>query len=403
MQQYSKILIGVAAGATIGVFLPDAAQYLDFIGTLFLNALQMIVVPIVLLSLFKSVFSLATTGDKNLGRVARRTTVLYLLTMTIAILTGLSLVLLLAPGVNCNLTLPTDNIGVQSLAPQDILLRTVPRNIFAALADNNTLPVILIAVVGGLALASQQADKARQVADFLSTILDTTYTLTDWILRLAPYGLSAVVAVQFAKASGSLSLLSALAMYLLTVFLGLAIHTFLWLPLLLRFVANVNPWRHLRNMRDVLLVAFSTASTAATIPYSLRAVSQKDGVSSKITDFVIPLGATVNMAGCALLECVAVVFVAQAYGVNLSLLQTVSICITSLLCAIGSAGIPMAALVMMTVVLSAAGLPVEGVALVAGVDRVADMMRTAVNVYGDTCVAVLVAKQEGESLSIDKS
>ena len=178
MQQYSKILIGVAAGATIGVFLPDAAQYLDFIGTLFLNALQMIVVPIVLLSLFKSVFSLATTGDKNLGRVARRTTVLYLLTMTIAILTGLSLVLLLAPGVNCNLTLPTDNIGVQSLAPQDILLRTVPRNIFAALADNNTLPVILIAVVGGLALASQQADKARQVADFLSTILDTTYTLT---------------------------------------------------------------------------------------------------------------------------------------------------------------------------------------------------------------------------------
>ena len=226
--------------------------------------------------------------------------------------------------------------------------------------------------------------------------------VTGWILKFAPLGIFAVVAVQFSKVGDAWGLLKGMLLYVLTVAAGLTIQTFVTLPLLLRFAGKVRPWQHFRNMGVPLLTAFSTASSGATLPFTLEAVEKNDGVSKGISQFVVSLGATINMNGAALLECVAVIFVAQVYGVQLTLLQTLLISLTSVLCAIGSAGIPMSAMVMMAIILSAVGLPVEGIGLVIGVDRILDMLRTAVNVYGDTCVAVLVAKSEGERLSIDR-
>jgi Na+/H+-dicarboxylate symporter len=194
--------------------------------------------------------------------------------------------------------------------------------------------------------------------------------------------------------------LQTILLYTLTVIAGLAIHTFVWFPLILRFGFHVDARRHLKNMSTPLLTAFSTASSGATLPLTLHAVEHKDGVSPRIARFVVPLGSAINMSGTALLECVAVLFIAQAYGVELTIGQQVIVVFTSLVCAVGAAGIPMAALVMMTMILHAVHLPVEGIGLIIGVDRLLDMMRSAVNVYGDTCVAVMVAKSEGEKLSV---
>ncbi|GHV32235.1 hypothetical protein FACS1894177_08090 [Bacteroidia bacterium] len=231
--------------------------------------------------------------------------------------------------------------------------------------------------------------------------MELTLRITKIVIRFSPLGIFAIVMKQFGTTTDSLALIQTMLLYVLTVIAGLLIHTFVWLPLLMRFY-HVRPLQHFKNMSTPLLTAFSTASSGATLPLTLHAVEHKDGVSSKITNFTIPLGAAVNMDGAALLECVAVIFIAQAYGIDLTVVQQILVVFTSLLCAIGAAGVPMAALVMMALILNVIGLPLEGIGLVIGVDRILDMMRTAVNVYGDTCVAVMVAKSEGEKLNIDR-
>jgi Na+/H+-dicarboxylate symporter len=230
---------------------------------------------------------------------------------------------------------------------------------------------------------------------------ELTLRITRTVISLSPLGIFAIVAKQFGSTPDFVGLIQTMLLYVLTVTAGFLIHSFVWMPLILRFGYKVDPRLHLKNMSTPLLTAFSTASSGATLPLTLHAVEHKDGISPRVTHFSIPLGAAINMNGTALLECVAVIFIAQAYGIDLSLAQQVVIIFASLLCAIGAAGIPMAALVMMALILNVAGLPLEGIGLVIGVDRILDMMRTAVNVYGDTCVAVMLAKSEGERLPID--
>jgi len=194
--------------------------------------------------------------------------------------------------------------------------------------------------------------------------------------------------------------ISRLGIYFVTVLLGLLVHSMITLPLSVRLIGRVNPFKHMKNMATPLLTAFSTSSSNATLPLTMEAVEENDGVSNKIASFTLPLGATINMNGTALYECVAVMFIAQAYGIDLTIGQQIVVIFTALLAAIGSAGIPMAGLVMMAVVLNAVGLPLEGIGLILAVDRVLDMFRTAINVYGDTCAAVIIAKSEGETLNI---
>jgi len=225
--------------------------------------------------------------------------------------------------------------------------------------------------------------------------------ITTFVIMFTPLGIFAIVSKEVAKNANSLSnLAGSLGIYMLTVLIALLVHGAIILPLLVRFLGKANPLKHFRNMATPLLTAFSTSSSNAALPLSMVAVEEKDGVSGKITSFTLPLGATVNMNGTALYECVAVIFIAQAYGIDLTMGQQAIIVLTALLAAIGSAGIPMAGLVMMTIVLTAVNLPLEGIGLILAVDRILDMSRTTVNVWGDTCAAVIIAKSEGETLKV---
>ena len=401
---YLQILVALVLGILAGCLWPGVAQYVDWLGTLFMNALGLLIVPIIFFSISTSVARLSEGGEGALRRIGGKTVGWYLLTMALAVVTGVLLVYGIRPGAGAVAGAVLGEVpeGVTHTGVKDIVTGFIPSNFIAALGRNNTIPVIFLALVIGFFVPRISAKGRQTMGDFLEAGYELTMKVTGWILRFAPLGIFAVVAVQFAKVGDAWGLLKGMLLYVITVAAGLAVQTFVTLPLLLRFVAQVRPGQHLRNMGTPLLTAFSTASSGATLPFTLEAVERKDGVSKGISQFVVSLGATINMNGAALLECVAVIFVAQVYGVELTLLQTLLISLTSVLCAIGSAGIPMSAMVMMAIILSAVGLPVEGIGLVIGVDRILDMLRTAVNVYGDTCVAVLVAKSEGEHLTIDR-
>lgn len=402
MKLHWQIFTALVLGAGAGILFPGIIPYISWIGEWFMNALSMIIVPIIFFSIVIAIAGLRETGA-GLKKLSIRTVTYYVITMLIAIITGLLLVNLIEPGKGVQI----GDAAVLSGKPpsssvQDIITGFIPKNIFHAFTQNNTLPVILIAFLTGLNLPKISAEGKQSLTSFFKGGMELTLQITKIIIRLSPAGIFAVVARQFGTASDFSALIQTILLYFLTVAGGLAVHTFVWLPLLLRFGYRVKPLQHLKNMSTPLLTAFSTVSSGATLPLTMYAVEHKDGISAKVTHFTIPLGATINMDGTALLECVAVIFIAQAYGVELSVVQQTLVVFTSLLCAIGAAGIPMAALVMMTLILNVVGLPPEGIGLVIGVDRILDMMRTTVNVYGDTCVAVMVAKSEGEKLPIDR-
>ena len=398
---YLQILVALVLGILAGTFLPQTTRYYSWVGTLFMNALCMLIVPIILFSVSLSVVDIRAGGTGGLKRIGTKTILWYVLTMLLAIVTGLLLVRLIQPGRGITVAPGEVPDLVTSTTVQDIVSGFIPSNIFYAFAHNNTIPVIFLALILGIAIPTL-TDKSRgMLTDFMRAGYELTMKVTRVVISLAPFGIFAIVAGQFALIEDVLLMLRNMLLYVVTVAAGLVIHTLVTLPLLLRLVGKVRPWAHLRNMSLPMVTAFSTASSGATIPLTLEAVEKKDGVSRRIADFVISLGATVNMNGAALLECVAVIFIAQVYGIELTLVQMITVSFLSLICAIGSAGIPMSAMVMMAIILSAVGLPVEGIGLVIGVDRILDMCRTAVNVYGDTCIAVLVAKSEKEKLTID--
>ncbi|MDR0768918.1 MAG: dicarboxylate/amino acid:cation symporter [Dysgonamonadaceae bacterium] len=403
MKLHWQIFTALVLGAGCGILFPGAVPAVSWIGVLFMNALSMIIVPVIFFSIVTAIAGFREKGE-SLKKLGIRTVIYYVVTMLIAILTGLSLVNLIKPGRNVqvgNIAVLPDNLTAAT-SLQDIIVGFIPKNIFYAFTQNNTLPVILIAFLIGLNLSKISAEGRQSLTSLFKGGLELTLRIMKIIIRLSPIGIFAIVAAPFGATNDFRTLIQTILLYFLTVAGGLTIHTFVWLPLLLRFGYRVKPGQHLKNMLTPLLTAFSTASSGATLPLTMYAVEHKDGVSAKITNFTIPLGAAINMDGTALLECVAVIFIAQAYGVELSVVQQILIAFTSLLCAIGAAGIPMAALVMMTLILNVLELPLEGIGLVIGVDRILDMMRTAVNVYGDTCVAVMVAKSEGEKLGIDR-
>jgi len=403
MKLHWQIFLALILGAAVGNLVPPLIPYIDWLGDLFMNSLCMLIVPILFFSIVNSITSAQQTGT-GLRKLGLKTFAYYVLTMVIAIITGLALVNFIEPGSHAQVShaaeLPFD--AEQSSSIKKIIANFIPKNIFSAFAQNNTIPVIVVAFLAGLTIPKISEKGRNTLTAFIESGLELTLRITSIIIRFSPVGIFAIVARQFAGTADFWSLVQTMLLYVLTVTIGLALHTFVWLPLILRFGYNVRPWRHLRNMSTPLLTAFSTASSGATIPFTLHAVEHKDGVSARITNFSIPLGAAINMDGTALLECVAVIFIAQAYGIDLTLIHQVLIAFTALICAIGAAGVPMAALVMMALILNVVGLPLEGIGLVIGVDRILDMMRTAVNVYGDTCVAVMVAKSEDEKLLIDR-
>jgi len=399
-----QIIIMLLAGGLFGYFFPGAASYTNWIGEIFLRALNMIIVPLIFCSITTGVASVGSSG--NLGRLGLKTMGYYVLSTLIAIITGFILVSTIKPGVGAELgfVTPIEGIAAASDSFGQTLIKIIPTNIIEALAQGQMLAIIFFAILFGFFITRINEKPSLLLKDLLNAVLDVIMKITLFIIIFTPLGIfsitAKVIAQQVQMGNEISEILSRLGLYIITVLAGLFFHGLVTLPLSVKLLGRANPFKHFKNMATPLLTAFSTSSSNATLPLTMEAVEDNDGVSNKIASFTLPLGATINMNGTALYECVAVMFIAQAYGIELTFTQQIIVVFTALLAAIGSAGIPMAGLIMMAVVLKAVGLPLEGIGLILAVDRILDMFRTTINVYGDTCAAVVIAKSEGETLKI---
>jgi Na+/H+-dicarboxylate symporter len=398
-----QILAAMLLGSLLAWIWGDAAATaLGWLGTLFIRLLKMTIVPLVTTSIISGVASVGSGGA--IGRLGIKTLLYYFATSLAAILVGLLLVNLLQPGSGAFAGLaagaaPPTVETPASLA--DILFRMIPTNPIAALASMDMLGIIFFALAFGAALATAPESTRAPLTRLIDAAFAVMMRLTAAVIRLAPLGVLGLITTAVA-ASGAAAF-SSMARYMLTIACGLAIHTFITLPLLLRFVGGLSPSLHFRHMRDALLTAISTSSSAATLPVTLRCVEERAGVSNHVSAFVLPLGATVNMDGTALYECVGVLFIAQVLGVPLDLSAQITVVLTALLASVGAAGIPSAGLVMIFIVLEAVHLEGPEVAAIVGtmlaVDRPLDMLRTGVNIFSDSCGAAIIARSEGEHLN----
>lgn len=377
-----------------------AVGYVSWLGELFLRALKMLIIPLILSSIISSITNIG--GSSGLGRIGLKTVIYYLSTSIIAIITGLFLVNLLKPGIGADISMARDMEGLAEGVPafKDTIIRIVPDNIFKSIASGEMLPIIFFAILFGYFITVIPGKPRQQLTGLFIAFYEVMMKITLFVIRFTPLGIFGIVAKEIADQDNLVNLMSKMGFYMITVIAGLAIHAFITLPLLLRTVGKINPFKHFKNMSAALLTAFSTSSSGATLPLTMNAVENNSGVSKKISSFTLPLGATINMDGTALYECVAVIFIAQAYGHALTLTDQIIIVITALLASIGAAAIPMAGLVMITICLTAVNLPLQGVGLILAVDRILDMFRTSVNVWSDSCGAGIIARSEGEKLKV---
>lgn len=373
---------------------------ISWMGELFLRALKMIIIPLILSSLISGITNIGTGA--NLGRLGLKTMAFYITTSFFAIITGLLLVNIIQPGVGADLNLQAAVEGLveKQRSFRNILIDIVPDNIFKAFVENDMLSIIFFSILFGFFIMKVEPRFKKTLNNAFNAIFEVMMKITMFIIKFTPLGIFGIVARTVADQDDLLSLLSSMGQYMGTVVAALAIHFLITLPLLARFVGRIKPFQHMKNMATPLFTAFSTSSSGATLPLTMTAVEENSGVSNKISSFTLPLGATINMDGTALYECVAAMFIAQAYGVEMTLANQFIIVGTALLASIGAAAIPMAGLVMITVILSAVNLPLEGVGLILAVDRILDMFRTATNVWSDSCGAAIIAKSEGEMLKV---
>ncbi len=396
-----QILIALILAVLFGYYIPSGVTYVAWMGDIFLRALKMVIIPLIFSSIISGVTSMGE--GNNLGRMGLKTLSYYLATSTLAILTGLIIVNLVKPGVGVDLGFSESVEGLAEKAGsmKDILYRIVPENIVDAMAQGTILSVIFFAIIFGYFITTVDKKYKESLTTFFDAVFEVMMKITLFIIKFTPLGIFGIVAKEVARNGDQLgNIAGSLAIYSVCVVAGLLIHAFIFLPLIVRFVGKAKPFTHFRNMATPLLTAFSTSSSSATLPLTMEALEHKSGVSNKVTSFTLPLGATINMDGTALYECVAAMFIAQAYGVDLSFGEQAIVVVTALLASIGAAGIPMAGLVMITVVLTAIGLPLEGIGLILAVDRVLDMLRTSVNVWSDSCGAVTIARSEKEITNV---
>lgn len=372
-----------------------------FIGTLFLNALKMIVVPLVVSAIITGIANVGSQG--GFGRLGGKTLLYYVSTSFIAILIGLVLVNVIQPGVSEN---PAPVIEANEKVTQavegksagdvvDVFLRMIPTNVVDAAAEGQMLGLIFFSLLFGFFMTQLKGEIKQTMENFWQGVFDVMMMITSLIMKFAPIGVFGLVAASVAKTG--FDQFGNLALFFFTVTAALAIHFLVVMPLILRFVGGVkNPWLHYQAMAPALLTAFSTSSSSSTLPVTLRSLEHRAGVSNRVSSFVLPLGATVNMDGTALYECVAAIFIAQLFGVHLDFATQLLIVVIALTTSIGVAGIPSASLVAISIILVAVGLPAEAIGLLLVVDRLLDMMRTTVNIFSDSVGAVVIAKTEGE-------
>jgi Na+/H+-dicarboxylate symporter len=436
LKQHWQILIALVLAVVVGVSinlgcavareptvqLNGAGQTLvglfDYIGTLFMLALKMIIVPLIFSSVVVGIAGLGNTH--GFGRLGLKTIGYYMLTSLFAILIGLTLVNVFQPGLRDGQ--PNEDIaaaisansqdyvaaaaqkvegqqvtGLQSVG--DIFKRMIPENVVEAFSDNSKmLSLIFVSLLTGFGILFISQSSRESLLGFFRSLNELMLLVTRWIMWTAPIGVFGLVA-ETVSLTG-LEAFGLLAKYFFVVLGALLLHLLVVLPLILRFIGRVNPWKHLAAMRNALLTAFSTASSSATLPVTMRCVNQNAGVSNRVTSFVLPLGATINMDGTALYECVAVMFIAQVLGMDLGFAQQFLVVALALLTSIGVAGVPSASLVAILIIVNNVGIPnAEAViGFLLAVDRLLDMSRTAVNVFSDSCGAAVIARSEGEEL-----
>ncbi len=388
-----QVVIALVFGVGFGWLAPGAATGIGFLGDLFLRLLKMIIIPLIFTSLVSGISSLGSA--RSVGRVGIRTMIYYTVSTTLAIAVGLILVNLIRPGDYLDFGrsegLP-EGIAATSQTLPDFLLRMVPDNIVAAMAAGEVLPVIVFAILFGLFLTSLNGLNVEAVKRVVDGVLEVIQALTLAIVKLAPVGIFALLAREVARSGPGI--IWDLRYYFMTVGLALLVHATVTLPAILLVLGRRSPLAYARHMAPALATAFSTASSSATLPLSMEC-SEEAGNRRGVTSFVLPLGATVNMDGTALYEAIAALTIAQMYGVGLSVPQQALVLLTALLASVGAAGIPMAGLVMLVVVLEAVGLPLAGIGTIIAIDRVLDMMRTATNVWSDLVGTAVVDRFEG--------
>ena len=368
----------------------------DPLAEIFLRLLRMAIMPLIITSIISGVVSVGSAA--GLGRLSIKTFAYYILSSLMAILTGLVLVNIFKPGVGAEigLELSPEKIPATEQGLGELLINLIPDNPFAAMAKGDVLPIIFFSILFGFFVTRLSERPRAQLADFFHAAFEAMMKLTLFVVWSAPLGVFGIISRIVAQTG--FDAFKSLGFYFIVVLFGLAVHASVNLPLLLSLVARVNPIKHYKGMPSALVMAFSTCSTIVTLPLTMKAVTGNSKVSEKVSNFVLPIGATVNMDGTALYECVATIFIAQVYGFDLSFGAQVIVVITALLASIGAASVPMSGMVMMSIILKAVGLPLEGVAVILAVDRILDMFRTTVNVLSDSCGSVIVARLEGEKL-----
>ena len=402
----TKILISLVAGIIAGLLLfslkdiPFVENYiigffLKLGGSVFIRAIKMLVVPLVFISL--TVGSSAMGDVRKLGRIGIKTLSFYLFTTAIAI----TIALLLANIVNPGSGLIIDNmakVGTSTSQPKpfvDVLINIIPSNPISAMANGNMLQIIAFALLTGAGITIL-GDKVSKVKDLFDQANDLILEMVNLVMMMAPLGVFCLIATTFASLGYTAML--PLLKYILTTLAALLIHVLITYQGLLVGIVKMNPIVFIKKFFPAISVAFSTSSSGATIPVTLETVQEEFGVSKSTSSFTIPLGASINMDGTAIMQGVAVVFIASVYGVNLSMGDYITVILTATLASIGTAGVPGAGAIMLSMVLAQVGLPIEGIALIMGVDRIIDMNRTAVNVAGDAVCTLIIAKTEGEEL-----
>jgi Na+/H+-dicarboxylate symporter len=411
-----KILIGMALGMAWGILAviigaeKFTTNWLSPWGVIFLNLLKVIAVPLIFVSLVKGISSLKNIS--KLSRIGIKTLVLYIITTLVAITVGLILVNIVNPGNTFSKEKKAEYLEKyqQTVAqkqetaekqkdesPLKLIVEMVPENIVKAMSDNSKmLQVIFFAVLFGIAMVSLKKRKVKTVKKFIDGLNDIILKIIDIIMLFAPYGVFALMAGLVVDFGGDLDLFAALGLYTITVVGALFILILFFYPTLMRIFTGVKAFDFLRAILPTQLVAFSTSSSAATLPVTKEQVERELGVDEEISSFVLPIGVTINMDGTSAYQAIAAVFIAQVFGIDLTFGQLLMILVTALLASIGSPGVPGGSIVMLIIVLTSVGIPVEGLALILGIDRPLDMLRTAVNVTGDSTVASLVAKSENE-------
>jgi Na+/H+-dicarboxylate symporter len=400
MRLHWQVAIAMLLGAVTGlVFGAPAAEALGWLGDLFMKLLRMIIVPLVITSIISGVASVG--GGKALGRLFGKTLGYYVLSSLLAVGVGLFMVNLIRPGVGANMTAATTQELPELQTPSSpiqLILDIVPNNVIQAAATADMLALIFFAIVFGAAVTTMPEKPQRIIIDLFDALFDAMMRLTSGIIKFLPIGVFALIARMIATTG--FDAFRPLALYAFTIFSGLTIHLFVTLPLLLIVLGRIKPKIHFANMREPLLIAFSTSSSAATLPVTLSAVENKVGVSNKVSSFVLHMGATVNMDGTAIFECAGALFIAQVLGFDLTILQQGIVVLTALLASIGAAAVPSAGLVVIFIVLEAIGLRGPDVNVIVGsmlaIDRPLDMYRTAVNIFSDSCGAAIIARTEGE-------